>query len=99
MAAAEAATKAAAHTSAMAATEATTSAMAATTTTAASTATGQRHRRRGQANGGNSHQRNHCLAQHHQSPSNISLPAELTTGGDRSKESLSAPVSTPRDLD
>jgi pyruvate/2-oxoglutarate dehydrogenase complex dihydrolipoamide acyltransferase (E2) component len=46
---------------------------AAAMTAAAATSTSQRHRRRSQANGGNSQQRNHCLAKHKHSPSNISL--------------------------
>jgi hypothetical protein len=40
------------------------------------TSTSQRHRRRGQANGANSQQRNHCPAKHKHSPSNTSLPTE-----------------------
>jgi hypothetical protein len=40
------------------------------------TSTSQRHRRRGQANGANSLQRNHCPAKHKHSPSNTSLPTE-----------------------
>jgi hypothetical protein len=38
--------------------------------------TSQRHRRRSQANGGNSQQRNHCPPKHKHSPSNRSLPTE-----------------------
>jgi pyruvate/2-oxoglutarate dehydrogenase complex dihydrolipoamide acyltransferase (E2) component len=49
-------------------------AMATSATPAPSTS--QRHRRRSQANGGNSQQRNHCPPKHKHSPSNRSLATE-----------------------
>jgi hypothetical protein len=49
-------------------------AMATSATSAPSTS--QRHRRRSQANGGNSQQRNHCPPKHKHSPSKRSLPTE-----------------------
>jgi hypothetical protein len=91
---ATAATKATAHAATAVATAhaATTAvATAATAPAAASTpaATRQRHCWRSQANGRNCQQRDNRLAQHHHSPSEISLPAAtLFAGGNRFGKSL-----------
>jgi hypothetical protein len=50
-------------------------AVATSASAAAPTATRQRHGWRSEANGRNGQQRDHCLTQHHHSPSEIVLPA------------------------
>jgi hypothetical protein len=57
---------------------ATTAVAAATAAATTAAATRQRHGRRRQANRRNCQQRDHCLTQHHHSPSQISAPSHDT---------------------
>jgi hypothetical protein len=72
-----------------AAAHAATAAVATATAASTAAATRQRHCWRSQANGRNCQQRDNRLAQHHHSPSEISLPAAtLFAGGNRFGKSL-----------